>query len=463
MDPVKAGVLVALVIGVLGAAGTAHAEIAFTSGSCEHGGLRLVSPGGECAAGIFRMHDDGSGRRRLTNGEAPGYEGNPHSGDYGQNWSPDGTKLSFIRRTGTGLTERVFVMNADGSDQHPLQPDLPPEYDSEEAPAWSPDGKLMAYVAYVADPMPSERKDRPLVVAGADGTDPRRLTPDGWVAQVPRFTPDGEHIIFRGFPDPVRDDFGQTQGESALYITDLNGEHRERLAFGDFALPPDAISQDGRWIAFAFHGLYTMRVGSGEVTRLSDMAVVDTTWSANGPTVIFTAYPDWPNPDSAIYAIDISRDDGPERLTPLGRGDSLPDWAALDGDGPTRLASDHAAPAVLLKSQLKREPKSAARAKSSGSPFSRIPFFVVDGSGIRRASASVAKRVAGGCRFVKSGGELGARKACAKPHWFRVRTAKGWRKAVDHLPDGTYELRFRTTDVRGHTTKHPRRRVVRLH
>lgn len=444
------------------ATGTASAEVAFTSGSCEDGGLRLFSPGGECAGGIFRMHDDGSGRTRLTNGEAPGYEGNPHSGDYSANWSPDGTKISFIRRTGTGLTERVFVMNADGSDQHPLQPDLPPGYDSEEAPAWSPDGKLMAYVAYVADPMPSERKDRPLVLVNEDGTNPRKLTPDGWVAAAPRFTPDGEHIIFRGYPDPVRDDFGQTQGESALYITDLKGENTERLAFGDFGLPPDAISPDGRFVAFPFHGLYTMRVSSGELTRLSDMTAVDATWSADGPTVLFTAYPDWPNPDAAIFGIDVSRDAGPDRLTPLGRGDSDPDWAARDDDGPTRLASDHAAPSVLLKSDLKRGPRSAARAKSSASPVSRIPFFVVDGSGIRRASASVARRVSGGCRFVKSGGKLGPRTACGKPHWFRVRTAKGWRKAVDDLPDGTYEVRFRTTDVKGHRTKHPKRRVVRL-
>jgi Tol biopolymer transport system component len=455
--------LVALV--ALGcAAGAAHAEIAFTSGSCEDGGLRMFSPGGECAGGIFRMHDDGSGRTRLTNGEAPGYEGHPRSGDYAPNWSPDGTKLSFIRHTGTGLTERVFVMNADGSDQHPLRPDLPPGYDSEEAPAWSPNGELMAYVAYVADPMPSERKDRPLVVVNADGSDPRVLTPDGWVAQAPRFTPDGEHIIFRGFPEPVRDDFGQTQGESALYITDLDGENRERLAFGDFGLPTDALSPDGRWIAFAFHGLYTMRVGSGELTRLSDMAVVETTWSANGPTIFFVAYPVWPSPDSAVYGIDISRDEGPERITPLGKsGYGQIDWAASGGDGPTRLASDHSAPAVMLKSQLKRGPSHDARAKSSVPGASRIPFLVLDGSGIRRASASVAKRVSGGCRFAKSGGKLGARSACAKPHWFRVRTARGWRRAVDDLPDGTYEVRFRTTDVKGHTTKHPKRRIVKLH
>jgi hypothetical protein len=63
---------------------------------------------------------------------------------------------------------------------------------------------------------------------------------------------------------------------------------------------------------------------------------------------------------------------------------------------------------------------------------------------------------------VKAGGKLGSRRACSKPHWFRVRTAKGWRKRVDDLPDGTYEIRFRTTDVKGHVTKHPRRRVVKL-
>jgi hypothetical protein len=32
-----------------------------------------------------------------------------------------------------------------------------------------------------------------------------------------------------------------------------------------------------------------------------------------------------------------------------------------------------------------------------------------------------------------------------------------------HLHAGIYEVRFRTTDVRGNRTRHPKRHVVRVH
>ena len=56
---------------------------------------------------LRRQHATGAARTTLTN--APGYD------DDSAVWSPDGTKIAFVRYFG-GAGE-IFVMNADGSGQ----------------------------------------------------------------------------------------------------------------------------------------------------------------------------------------------------------------------------------------------------------------------------------------------------------------------------------------------------------
>jgi Tol biopolymer transport system component len=73
---------------------------------------------------------------------------NPGTGlpEVGGAWSPDGSSIAFTRGVLTidgGLTFEVWLMNADGNDEHLL---ASLEGASAEAPAWSPDGSKVAFI-----------------------------------------------------------------------------------------------------------------------------------------------------------------------------------------------------------------------------------------------------------------------------------------------------------------------------
>lgn len=75
---------------------------------------------------VFSVNRDGSGLRRLAAGNEPAV-------------SPNGRRLAFVRVV--RRNRHVFVSNADGKGAHRLTRTSKPEAD----PAWSPDGRWLAY------------------------------------------------------------------------------------------------------------------------------------------------------------------------------------------------------------------------------------------------------------------------------------------------------------------------------
>jgi hypothetical protein len=69
---------------------------------------------------------------------------------YRPDWSPDGSKIAFMKSGGTGLSFEVFAMNADGSNLYRVTDGLM-NFQDDGDPSWSPDGSKIAFDSYRND------------------------------------------------------------------------------------------------------------------------------------------------------------------------------------------------------------------------------------------------------------------------------------------------------------------------
>jgi len=311
MQPRRA-VVPALGVAVLVAVGATAWYVLRADDSPVRGDLIAYSckePGNTWYA-ICVMKSDGSEKQRMTSRLTTT---NPA-------WSPDGRRIAFTRNEDVGESttftdDDVFVMDADGDD--PRQLTAEQDGRSSGQPTWSPDGGEIAFVRgqSVASVVPSRFGG--LFVMRADGSDVRRLTPDprGSADTSPAWSPDGREIAF-------------TRGENLssftrvnmdIYVVDPEGGAPRRLTRTAhiFETTP-AWSPDGSRIAFTrsttqteFDGkaaIYVMnRDGTGERLVLAHHFTSDPyslTWSPDGQTIAFETSPALEC--TAIHQVDVA-------------------------------------------------------------------------------------------------------------------------------------------------------------
>ena len=210
-------------------------------------------------AKIYLMNADGSEHRALTR---------PQAEPRDLAWSPDGRKLAFLQKRGCGPgCYDIYVVNSDGSGLRNLTAKLafgiPPNLGPGSDPAWSPDGQMIAFARLNPGPRSDFPADlgEPIYVVKADGSRLRNLTPKpvGDYAD-PAWSPDGRKLAF----------VSKRDGNSEVYVMNANGSGQRNLT-GNPAFDADpAWSPDGRKIAFASkrdgnYGVYVMNAdGSGQ-------------------------------------------------------------------------------------------------------------------------------------------------------------------------------------------------------
>jgi Tol biopolymer transport system component len=217
---------------------------------------------------ICTMNPDGSGVQNLT-GALGSYDDWP-------TWSPDGTRIAFLRQQGAPVTRNYYVMQADGSQV--TQVTHHGAWNSDGFASWSPSGSRLVFAA---DPDGSGIWH--LYLTSTSGTGLKQLTTGGNDSEA-SWSPDGTTIVFSS----------SRSGLPQLWLVNPNGTGLKRLTHYNGWDREPRWSQDGTKIAFAreFSGnrdICTMNADGTQVRRLTSNPNLEgsPTWSPDGTRIAF--------------------------------------------------------------------------------------------------------------------------------------------------------------------------------
>jgi TolB protein len=151
---------------------TTHFSHANLSGEENAAGNRVIGEGRDDSMNLASVRPDGTNLQRITRAGGFTYA----------SYSAEGRFI--VHRKQQGETSQIFVMNADGSNDH----NLSGSSTVDGWPAWSPDGKRIVFSRHT-------EKGFQLFVMNRDGSAVRQLTDATGEFVNPRWSPDGSKIL----------------------------------------------------------------------------------------------------------------------------------------------------------------------------------------------------------------------------------------------------------------------------
>ena len=280
---------------------------------------------------LYVMNDDGTHRRRITR--------NTTTKDQHPRWSPDGTKIAFIRymdKDRIQTTAELFIINADGTNPQRLTHNNSHDLD----PSWSPDGQRLAFTSTRSG------KKWNVFVIEIETLAVTQLTDsdeDEGGSAAPDWSPDGTQITFERF---IRIKNGINP--KTIYVMSADGQQQHPLLRDPPLNGPHAMMFFPRWSADGQRILFTevkwreggdieklviQRIGSRkkEITDINgrlgnNWMSTSTCWMENDRALLISLMlKDKPNPNYNLYRYTFETR-SLRRLTSTDSDETWPDW-----------------------------------------------------------------------------------------------------------------------------------------
>lgn len=222
------------------------------------------------------------------------------------------TKIAYVAETGPkdDRTKRLMVMDQDGADVQALTDGL--NYEA-LTPRYSPTDQQLIYLALF------ENQPAQIYLLDIETGEQEALGTFGGMTFAPRFTPDGESVLFAVERD----------GNSDVAIMDLRARRLRTLTDNPAIDVSPSMSPDGRQVAFASdrggnQQIYVMDADGTNQRRITfgEGTYGTPVWSPRGDLVAFTRQ------HKSRFYIGVVRPDGTgERLLTEAYLDESPAWS----------------------------------------------------------------------------------------------------------------------------------------